>query len=78
MTVTGKTSAVGASGAAVFVGHEKGVGLLVAPAVAVGVSMKSGKGTLATKLGKVGVIVTINGAVPNVAVICWPAAMTSS
>jgi len=78
VTVIGKTSLVGALGATVSVGHEKGVGLLVAPAVAVGVSMKSGKGTLATRLGKVGVIVKISGAVPNVAVICWRAAMTSS
>ena len=78
VTVIGKTSLVGAMGAAVSVGHEKGVGLLVATAVAVGVSMKSGKGTLATRLGKVGVIVKISGAVPNVAVICCPAAMTSS
>lgn len=55
-------------GAAVSVGHEKGVGLLVATAVAVGVSMKSG-GYASNQTGKVGVIVKISGAVPNVAVI---------
>lgn len=78
VTVTRKTSLVGTMGAAVFVGHKGDGGLLVATAVSEGVSIKNGKGALTTRLVTVGVIVKISGAVPNVAVICWPAAMTSS